>query len=186
MCYVGVLLTATLAFQWLEAKPEDVGMSSRKLERMCRALREEAKLNALVVIRHDRIVYEWYGSNYGRHVHHHTASLAKALIGGVTLIMGLGDERLKLNDYVWKYVPQWRTHPLKSKITIFHLATHSSGLEDSTPRTRGTWKEQFWKYPHHYRIARDVAPVLFEPGTKFHYSNTGMAMLAYCIAGAYK
>lgn len=44
-----------------------------------------------VVIRHDTIVYEWYAKGYGRHVPHYTASLAKALVGGITLIMALGD-----------------------------------------------------------------------------------------------
>ena len=186
MAIGAILISLFAAFQWMEGEPEEVGMSSGRLEEICRAMRERSKLDALLVIRHDTIVYEWYAKGYGRHVPHYTASLAKALVGGITLIMALGDGKLKLEDPAWKFVPQWRDDPLKSKITILHLATHSSGIEDSTPRKPGTWKAEFWKYPHHYHIARDVAPILFEPGTGFHYSNPGMAMLAYCIAAAYR
>lgn len=186
MLQVGTFLMILFAFQWTEGKPEDVGMSPEKLDEMCRVLRERSKLDALMIIRHDRVVYEWYGEGYSRHTPHYTASLAKALVGGISLIMALGDGRLRLDDPACKFVPRWRDDPIRSRITLFHLATHSSGIEDSTPRKSGTWKERFWRYPHHYEIARDIAPVLFDPGTKFHYSNPGMAMLAYCISAAYR
>jgi CubicO group peptidase (beta-lactamase class C family) len=164
--------------------PQEVGMSAQRLEEMLGALRRAAKLDALLVIRHDRIVLEYYGEGFGRKTRHYAASLTKALVGGISSILALGDGRIRPEDKACKYVPQWRDDPLRSKISILHLSTHSSGIEDSVPREPGTWKEKFWEYPHHYEIARDVAPVLFEPGTRFHYSNPGMAMLSYGISAA--
>lgn len=147
-------------------------------------MRGKAKLDGLLIIRYDKIAYEWYDRGCGRHEPHYTASLAKALVGGTSLILALGHGWLGLDDLACQYVPQWKDDPIKSRITIRHLATHSSGLEDSTPRQPGTWKAKFWEYPHHYQIARDLAPVLFLPGTKFQYSNPAMAMLSYCISAA--
>jgi CubicO group peptidase (beta-lactamase class C family) len=175
---------SAVPFAWSEGHPQEVGMSAERLEQMLRALRRAAKLDALLVIRHDRIVFEYYGEGFGRKARHYAASLTKALVGGVSLILALGDGRMDIAERACKYVPQWRDDPLKSKISLLHLSTHSSGIEDSVPREPGTWKDKFWEYPRHYDIARDVAPVLFEPGTRFRYSNPGMAMLSYCISAA--
>ena len=88
------------------------------------------------------------------------------------------------------YVPRWRDDPKRKPITVRHLATHSSGIEDAEadglPHARLTgWKGDFWKRlppPHDsITLARDIAPVLDTPGTKERYSNPGMAMLGYCL-----
>lgn len=181
---VGILPMAQFAFQWMGGTSEEGGIVSKCLEKVSFALGEKARLDALLIICGDKIVYQWYGEGNGRHKPHYTASLAKALVGGTSLVLALGDGRLKLDDPAYKYVPEWKSDPLKSRITIFHLATHSSGIEDSVPRDPGSWKEKFWKYPHHYALARDVAPVLFEPGTRYHYSNPGMGMLSYSLTAA--
>jgi CubicO group peptidase (beta-lactamase class C family) len=79
---------------------------------------------------------------------------------------------------------------LKSKITVRHLATHSSGIEDAEqdgmPHSDlPGWKGQFWKRaPDPFSISRDQAPVVFEPGTRYAYSNPGMAMLSYAITSS--
>lgn len=52
------------------------------------------------------------------------------------------------------------------------------------------WKGDFWKRldpPRDpFTLARDKAPVLFEPGTRLQYSNPGIAMLGYVITAARK
>src|SRR5262249_43677291 len=52
------------------------------------------------------------------------------------------------------------------------------------------WKGDFWKAldpPNDpFTLARDKAPVLFEPGTALQYSNPGIAMLGYAITAALK
>src|SRR5205823_11297588 len=79
---------------------------------------------------------------------------------------------------------------LKAKITIRHLATHSSGLEDAEEGDRPHdaltgWKGDFWKrMPDPFSVALRDAPVLFEPGSRFAYSNPGMAALAYAVTAS--
>ncbi len=196
MASIGVTMVAligseALAFEWESASPESQGMSGAQLEAMARGLRAH-RTKTLLVIRHDKIVYEWYATGCGRNKPHYTASLAKALVGGMSLLLALDDGRLRPDDLASKYVPAWRNHPRKSKITLRHLATHSSGLEDAeqegVPHDKlPGWKGAFWrKKPNPFLTARDDAPVLFEPGTSRQYSNPGMAMLGYCVAAALK
>jgi CubicO group peptidase (beta-lactamase class C family) len=154
-------------------------MSSEKLEALGRKL--EAKgTKAFLVVRHDKIVYERYATGFGRNQLHHTASLAKALIGGTSLILALGDGYLSPDDTVYKYILEWRDDPTKSRITIRHLATHSSGISDMG--SMDGWMSLFWTHPS--RVARDVRPVAFKPGTGYEYTNLGMGILSYCISAA--
>jgi len=143
-----------------------------------------------LVIRNDRVIGEWYAPNFGPTVKHYTASLAKALVGGMSLALAIDDGLIAPDDPACQYVPAWRSDCLKSKITIRHLATHTSGLEDAEQEGRPHmelpgWKGEFWRRdPNPFLNARDDAPVLFEPGSSSAYSNPGMAILAYVVTAA--
>ncbi len=173
---------------WEIASPEAHGLDRAKLDAAREALaRRQTK--AFLVVRDSRIVYEWYAEG-GPDKPHYTASLAKALAGGVSLLLALHDGRLRADDPAWEYIPAWRDHPRKSRITIRHLATHSSGIEDAEqdgiPHMElPGWKGVFWrKDPDPFTPAIHDAPVLFAPGTDYAYSNPGMAALAYAVTAS--
>ena len=177
------------AFEWKAVAPASCGMSAPRLD----SLREElAKrgTQALLVVRRDRIVLEWYAPGHSAGKKHYTASLAKSLVGGMSLAVAMHDGRIRPDDATGRFVPAWRDGARKSKIRIAHLATHSSGMEDAeedqTPHDRLTgWKGDFWKrQPDPFTLSRDKAPVLFEPGERVAYSNPGMAMLSYAVTAA--
>ncbi|MHC4586917.1 MAG: serine hydrolase domain-containing protein, partial [Planctomycetota bacterium] len=176
-------------FEWKTASPESEGMSSEKLDATKDTLAAKGT-KTLLVIRNDKIVYEWYASGLGPTKRHYTASLAKALVGGVSLMFALNDERLSIDEPACKYIPEWKGNPNKSKITIRHLATHSSGIEDAEqdeiPHFElPGWKGGFWKKdPDPFTLSRDKAPIIFLPGTQFAYSNPGMAMLSYAVTAS--
>ncbi|MGD8239343.1 MAG: serine hydrolase [Armatimonadota bacterium] len=178
-------------FEWPAASPEMEGMSSEKLDALRDSLAER-HTKTLLIIRNDRIVCEWYAEGYDAQKRHYTASLAKALVGGTSLMLALSDARLEADELACDYIPSWHDDPYKSKITIRHLATHCSGIEDAEqdglPHDElPGWKGDFWKRdPDPFTIARDEAPVVFEPGSKYAYSNPGMAMLAYAVTAALK
>jgi CubicO group peptidase (beta-lactamase class C family) len=182
----------TARFQWLTSAPEDQGMSSTKLD----ALRDELagrKTVSFLVIRNDRVVYEWYANGSSATDKQGTASLAKAVVGGLTLAVALNDGLVRLDDPVSKFVPQWSADPRKSQITVRQLGSHTSGLGDAESnrlpheQLQG-WRGDFWKRldpPNDpFTISRDKVPVLFEPGTQLQYSNPGMAMLTYVVSAA--
>jgi len=193
------------SFNWGNAKAEDEGFITEKLNAMKDTLALH-NTTSILVIKDDNIILEWYAPGWNQNKMHYSASLAKALVGGMSLVLALNDGRMGVDDLAQKYIPEWRDDPQKSKITIRHLATHSSGIEDAEMSEQDLaeakvigieikdkhmdipgWKGNFWrKEPDPFTVTIDHAPDLFTPGTAFHYSNPGMAMLAYAITSSYR
>jgi CubicO group peptidase (beta-lactamase class C family) len=179
-------------FAWRSATPASQGMSQEKLD----ALKDELarrKTRAFLVLRNDRMVYEWYAAGHGPNKKHGAASLSKPTVVGLALALLLGEGKLKLDAPVADLVPAWKDDHRKRKITLRHLGSHTSGLadaeQDRLPHAKLTgWKGDFWKQldpPNDpFTIARDKTPVLFEPGARLQYSNPGIAMLGYAVTAA--
>jgi CubicO group peptidase (beta-lactamase class C family) len=184
--------SAATTFEWQTASPQSQGMDGTRLELLRDSLADRQS-KALLVIRNDKIVMEWYQKGHGPDKKHYTASMAKAIVGGVSLAAAMSDGLIALDDRAAEYVPQWQDDPRKSKITIRQLGSHTSGIEDAEaddlPHDKLTgWKGEFWKRPapprDPFTLARDAAPVMFEPGAQMQYSNPGIAMLTYCVTAA--
>lgn len=89
---------------------------------------------------------------------------------GIMVLMEEG--RLALIDPVGKYLPEF-----KQPITIRDLMTHTSGLPGSLPKA-------YDKNEHTLKEVVKVAaqlPLEFEPGSKWSYSNVGIATLGRII-----
>src|SRR5689334_19679546 len=72
------------AFVWEKAAPETQGISAERLAAMKDGLAAHATQGFLVA-RNDRVVYEWYAEGFSPSKTHYTASLAKAVVGGLSL-----------------------------------------------------------------------------------------------------
>jgi CubicO group peptidase (beta-lactamase class C family) len=186
--------SAVQGFEWQPAIPASEGLSQPALDRLKEQL-AASDTKALLIVRNDKVVCEWYAEGHSATAKHYTASMAKAIVGGVSLGVALTDRRLTLDDRVAGYVPEWTADLRRSRITIRQLGSHSSGVEDAEadnlPHDKLTgWKGDFWKRldpPNDpFTIARDRAPVMFDPGEKFQYSNPGIAVLSYAITSAYR
>lgn len=184
-------VSAAGGFEWQSVTPASRGLSAAKLE----ALRDELAqrgTKALLLVRDDGIVHEWYSSDHAATKPHYTASMAKAIVGGVSVAVALNDGRLSLDEPVAaRFVPQWRSDPAKSRITLRQLGSHTSGLEDAEagdlPHDKlPGWKGEFWKRRPRdpFTLSRDVAPLIAAPGTEIHYSNPGIAMMDYATTVA--
>lgn len=177
--------------QWRTTTPQKAGFDAPKLEAMARKLAER-RTAALLVVRRGEIVYEWYAPGNGPEKLQGTASLAKAIVGGTSLLVAINDGRIGPDDLAAKYIPFWRDDPRKSRITVRQLATHTSGIEDAEqdglPHEKlPGWKGAFWRRdPDPFSIAVRQAPVLFDPGTHNSYSNPGMAALSYAVTASLK
>jgi CubicO group peptidase (beta-lactamase class C family) len=169
--------------------PAEAGLDAAKLESF-RSTLAAHRTSGLIVIRRGRIALEWYAPEWNAGRPHGTASMAKALVGGMSLAVAMSDGRISPDDLASKYIGGWSADPLKSKITIRQLATHTSGIsdaeQDGIPHDQlPGWKGDFWKRtPDPFSIAVRQAPVLFEPGTQNAYSNPGMAALSYAITAS--
>jgi CubicO group peptidase (beta-lactamase class C family) len=177
------------AVDWPAADAASLGFDAARLE-AARANAAARQTRALIVARNGKIALEWYAQGAGPETRQGTASLAKALVGGMSLLVALDSGRISPDDTAARYIPRWRADEKKSRITIRQLATHTSGIEDAEqggiPHMElPGWKGAFWKRkPDPISVALDHAPVIFEPGAAFHYSNPGMAALAYAVTAA--
>ncbi len=117
---------------------------------------------------------------------YHWASVTKTFTG--VAVMQLRDRKLlSLDDPVVNYVPELREvhNPFgdMSQVTIRHLMSHSGGFR------AGTWPwggDKSWHPFEPTRWEQIVAmlpytDMLFEPGTKYSYSNPGIIFLGRII-----
>jgi CubicO group peptidase (beta-lactamase class C family) len=190
LCLVGT--ASGQPFEWRTATPESQSMSKAKLDALKGELAKR-KTSAILVIRNDKIVFEWYAPGHGPNKKHGAASLSKPIIAGLALALLLDRGKLKLDTLVADLVPAWNNDRRKRKITLRHLGSHTSGLadaeQDRLPHDKLTgWQGDFWKQlepPNDpFTIARDKVPVFFEPGTNLQYSNPGFGMLCYAVTTA--
>src|SRR3954454_5632519 len=88
LCFSGLIARSDAAdFEWQTATPESQGMSQVKLDALRDAIAGTTK--ALLVVRNDRVVYEWYAAGHSADKPHYTASMAKALVGGVSCAVAM-------------------------------------------------------------------------------------------------
>lgn len=139
-----------------EARPESVGMSSERLQRLDRLVQESIDQGkqagvAVMIVRNGKIVhYKAYGQDniqqktaLKRDAIFRIASQTKA-ITSMGVLMLFEEGRFLLDDPISKYIPSFKTMtvldkfndkdtsftavPVKRELTIRHLLTHTSGL----------------------------------------------------------
>jgi CubicO group peptidase (beta-lactamase class C family) len=90
--------------------------------------------------------------------------------------------RVKLDDDLSKYVPQFPLHG--KRISIRQLLTHTSGVHNytSAPEWQKTWNERLSPDAIVKFVANDSLD--FAPGTAYRYSNTGYVLLGMVIEKA--
>jgi len=149
---------------WQYAQPEQAGMDSTVLAK--------ARDYALTgdgsgcIIRHGKLVMQW-----GDQKQQYDLKSTTKAIGVTALGIALKDEKIhSLHDRAKKYHPGFGVPPESNaqtgwldKITLFHLGTQTAGFDKP-----GGYTE-----------------LLFEPGTKWSYSDGGPNWLAECVTLAY-
>ncbi len=99
---------------------------------------------------------------------------------GVAIMQLLEQGKVSLTDPVGKYLPDLPRPEIAEKVTIHHLLTHTSGMQDY-------WDEVFDAHWWEIKTVGQMAELifddslLFEPGTDFHYSNSGPIVLGMII-----
>src|ERR1035441_795552 len=115
-------LACAQSIDWANISPAEAGLDPAKLEAWRSSLAAH-RTTGLIVVRRSRIALEWYAPEWNADRPHGTASMAKALVGGVSLAVAMSDGLISPDDPASKYIAGWSVDPLKSKITIGQLAT---------------------------------------------------------------
>jgi CubicO group peptidase (beta-lactamase class C family) len=90
--------------------------------------------------------------------------------------------KLSFEDSLSKFIPDFPDKESAEKIKIKHLLTHSAGLggyfSDKWDRAS---RAQFRTVDDMMKMAKEDEKLLFEPGSRSRYSNTGMLVLGKVI-----
>ncbi|WP_223644219.1 serine hydrolase [Corallococcus sp. EGB] len=153
--------------------PEAEGLSPEALATLLKAA-EETGTSGLVLLRHGRLVGEWYFGGDTRRIE--TMSATK---GVVALAIGLliDDGKIASADVpVSTFFPEW-SQGLKARVTLRHLLNHTSGLvANRTAR-------DIYQSPDFVRFALE-AEVADPPGSRFFYNNKAVNLLAGVVERA--
>ena len=87
--------------------------------------------------------------------------------------------KLNLQDEITKFIPGYPMHG--NKITIEHLLTHTSGIQDFTAIKGNANRSAIDYTPQEMIEYFKDQPMRFAPGTKWEYSNSGYFLLGYII-----
>lgn len=96
------------------------------------------------------------------------------------------ENKLSLNDDLYKYFPDFKNPAIAHKIKLYHLLTHTSGIPDS--RKVEAEKEFYLtaKDEENFAPLKQTDTLEFEPGTRYKYSNpafNGLALIIEKVTG---
>lgn len=159
---VALLLSVGPALGWETASPQQAGMDESKLW--------QARDYALTgggsgcIIRGGKLVMSW-----GNQATRYDLKSTNKSIGVTVLGLALKDGLMNLEDKVQQYCPDIGIPPNTgdgrlADIKIWHLATHTAGFDKPG----------------------GFEPLLFDPGTKWMYSDGGANWLADCLTLTYR
>lgn len=106
----------------------------------------------------------------------HLASVGKEMTA-VAVMMLSAEGKLRIDDYVSKYLPQLRGWG--SRIRIRHLLHHTSGMPDYYDDIENTYRRP--KNSQALTYLSNIAHLDFRPGSQFDYSNSGYDTLATLV-----
>ncbi len=137
---------------------------------------DEAKSSgsdSLFLIQNGQVLFQSYFDGNG--ARHNIQSVTKSVAS--LDIMILLDQGLiqSLDQPMSTWIPQWKSDPQKSLITLKMIMNHTSGLPDTDTVT------DFFKSPDYIQTGASVA-LIGTPGAQFKYSTIGVSLLQPVIS----
>jgi CubicO group peptidase (beta-lactamase class C family) len=159
---------------WETVEPAAAGFDPQALNAALDAAMADRSADILV-LRGGRIVAERYAPDAGVDRKQQIASAAKSMVS-VLVGVAIDQGRIRSVDQsAADFIAPWRGTP-KAAITIRHLLTMTSGLDDTGLALRGVAGDQF--------AINAAAPQLAPPGARWAYQTAVFHLLYHVIAHA--
>lgn len=168
------------AWQWQKAQPEDQGVDPAVLDDVHETF-DSFPLLASVIVRNGYIVDEYYKDGYDENsvfvLNSASKSVTSALIG-IAIDMGIiSGVDVPLSQYFPQVLE--KDNEYWQDITIFHLLTHTSGIDMSDTADWYDWRaSENWVQ---YILDRHITS---RPGTVFNYSTGNTHLLSAVLQQA--
>ncbi len=112
-------------------------------------------------------------------------SITKTFVSNTILLLAT-ERQLDVNDSLYKYFPNFKNPSIAKKVRLHHLLTHTSGLPDNRRGLHDSLYLLTAKDQENWDPILQNDSLMFEPGTRFEYSNpafNGLALIIEKITG---
>lgn len=166
--------------KWVTASPVSTGFNATSLEKAIQQIGEMRGVYSVLVVRKGRLVVEKYFREGYRGKPHNLKSASKSLLSALTGI-AISEGLLYLNQPIQEILPYDNVFidPRKSRITVRHLLTMTTGLVPTSYQAYNSWilKKDWVKAA----LEREM---IAEPGTHFQYSTGNTHILSGVLTAA--
>ena len=172
---------------WEVGEPAAGGFDTERLNAWTSDLAARGT-HALLLVRDNAIVHEFYSADQRPDRPHFIAAMGKLVTATMATMLAVADGRIAIDDPIASYIEPWSPDPLRSRVTVRHVLTHSSGIENvSFTSEHEGWKHDYLEHPaRRFELVIETAPVRFSPGSRYEYSGVGFYALAYALGIALK
>lgn len=112
-------------------------------------------------------------------------SISKTFVSyGILILQAQG--KLSVNDSLIKFFPEFKNKDIARRVRIKHLLTHTSGLPDNRAVSRDTVLYLTANDSQNWYPVTQTDTLVFEPGTRYEYSNpayNGLALIIEQVSG---
>ncbi len=122
--------------------------------------------DAMLVLKGDQIVFETYQNGYDASKPHVLASATKSFSCAIAVAAKM-EGLLSFDEPASKTLTEWKSDPLRSKITVRQILNFTDGLDPATDALQGA------STPDKYQYVLTVP--LVAPGTVFRYGPSHLA-----------
>lgn len=167
-------------WEWKYDTPENYGINSNDINSLYNRY-DFSQVYSTVIIKNDHIINEYYKDGYDKNsiftLQSCSKSITSALIG-IAIDKGyIKDVNVNISEY-FPQIENYNNEYLKD-ITIWHLLTHTSGLNISDD---AIWYE--WRASDNWVDFALSQPSIAPPGQVFDYSTAGTHLLAAILEKA--
>lgn len=166
------------AGEWQESPPAMQGVDTQKLTALRSLLEGAPHIRSLVLVRNDRLIFEYYGNGVGREDLHDIASVTKSVTSSLVGI-ALDKQHLRsLDQKVVDLIPEIGApgaDPRVNDVTLKHVLTMTTVWDDRT-FTPNRWAN----IDNQIEFLR-TRPVAYAAGEAFHYDTSGAQLLSIIL-----
>lgn len=112
-------------------------------------------------------------------------SISKTFVSyGILILQAQG--KLSVNDSLFKYFPDFKNKDIARRVRIRHLLTHTSGLPDNRAVNSDSVFYLTANDAQNWYPVTQTDTLVFEPGTRYEYSNpafNGLALIIEQVSG---